>query len=224
VATTEAATRAPRLGILGGTFNPIHCGHLDLARVARDALQLDEVWLVPSHVPPHKPGVPLASAFHRFAMVALAANAADTPWLIACDIELAQDGPSFTARTLERVASERQQVREVFFIVGTDAFAEIATWRDYPVFLDLAHFVVISRPGIAASSMARRLPALAARMIPLTTPGEIPPQPSILLVDAVTADVSSTEVRRRVAAGLSLEGRVPAAVERHAIRHGLYRA
>jgi nicotinate-nucleotide adenylyltransferase len=156
--------------------------------------------------------------------VALAAAAPDTPWLIASDMELAQAGPSYTARTLERLADDRRGHSGLFFITGADAFAEIATWRDYPALLDLAHFIVISRPGFPAHAAKTRVPALGGRMVTLA-PGEpLPAQPSILLVDANTADVSSTEVRQRLAAGLPLEGRVPAAVERHALRHGLYRA
>lgn len=213
-----------RLGILGGTFDPIHRGHLDLARAAHNAVGLDQVWLVPSHVPPHKPVQPLASPFHRFAMVALAAGSPDTPWLVACDMELAQEGPSYTAKTLARVNAAGYDPRQVFFIIGADAFAEIATWRDYPALLTLAQFVVVSRPGLASARMMERVPELAARMTMLTAGVSIPADPSILLVDAVTADVSSTEVRQRLAAGLPLEGRVPAAVERHALRHGLYRA
>lgn len=222
--TEHASAKPIRLGILGGTFDPIHCGHLDLARAAREAVPLDQVWLVPSHVPPHKPGQPLASPFHRFAMVALAAGSSDAPWLVSCDMELAQEGPSYTARTLARVTGAGHDPRHVFFITGADAFAEIATWRDYPALLTLANFLVVSRPGFAAESMRARIPELASRMISIPAAGSIPAQPSILLVDATTADVSSTEVRRRLAAGLPLEGRVPAAVEHHALRHGLYRA
>jgi nicotinate-nucleotide adenylyltransferase len=213
-----------RRGILGGTFDPVHCGHVDLARAAYETIGLDEVWLVPSHVPPHKPDQPLASPFHRFAMVALAVASDETPWLVACDMELAQEGTSYTARTLTRLVSAGHDPSSLFFITGADAFAEIATWKDYPALLSLAHFVVVSRPGFPVSSMLRELPQLSERMHPFAAGNALPAQPSILLVDARTTDVSSTEVRRRLAAGLSLEGRVPATVEQHAIRHGLYRA
>lgn len=213
-----------RLGILGGTFDPVHCGHVDLARAAHDAIGLERIWLVPSHVPPHKPDQPLASPFHRFAMVALAAASVETPWLIASDMELSQEGTSYTARTLRRLVSAGHDPASIFFITGADAFAEIATWRDYPSLLTLAHFVVVSRPGFPVASVREQLPDLAGRMRSMASAESIPPQPSILLVDARTADVSSTDVRRRLAAGLSLEGRVPATVEQHAIRHGLYRA
>ncbi len=222
--TSQAAGIHARLGILGGTFDPIHCGHVDLARAAHDALALDEVWLVPSLVPPHRPAQPVASPFHRFAMVALAASDPAMPWLIACDMELGQGGPSYTARTLERVAASGYPASQVFFLTGADAFAEISTWRDYPALLDRAHFVVISRPGFPVDGIRKALPELAAHMVDVRPAGAVPSQPSILLVNAATADVSSTEVRRRLASGTPLEGRVPAAVERHAIRHGLYRA
>ena len=217
------ANRGARVGILGGTFDPIHRGHLDVARACHDALALDAVWIVPSHVPPHRPQ-PLASPYHRFAMAALAvASEPDTGWLQVCDIELSHHGPSFTALTLRRVTELEGEGSQIFFLTGADAFAEIATWRDYPAILDLAHFVVVSRPGWPVGALPGRLPTLQSRMVP-ADPNHLPAEPSIVLVDARTADVSSSDVRRRLASGQPLEGRVPAAVERHACRHGLYRA
>ncbi|HSL24389.1 MAG TPA: nicotinate-nucleotide adenylyltransferase [Vicinamibacterales bacterium] len=217
------AARA-RIGILGGTFDPIHRGHLDVARAARDALRLEEVWLVPSHIPPHRAAPPGASPFHRFAMVALAAAESGAEWLRACDLELSHEGPSYTTTTLRRVEESGHERSQIFFLTGADAFAEIATWRDYPGILDRAHFVIVSRPGWPVTSLRGRLPALAARMIEPGPNGGVPPQPSILLLDAKTADISSTEIRERLASGRPLDGHVPDAVERHAVRHGLYRA
>jgi nicotinate-nucleotide adenylyltransferase len=157
-------------------------------------------------------------------MVALAVETeAGATWLRACDLELTHDGPSYTTLTLRRVIERADSGSQIFFLIGADAFAEIATWRDYPALLDLAHFVVVSRPGWPAPASRERVPELAARMVDAVW-GPVPAEPAILLVDARTADVSSTEVRRRVASGEPLEGRVPAAVERHAFRHGLYRA
>lgn len=214
-----------RLGLFGGTFDPIHRGHVDVARAARAALELDEVWLVPSRLPPHRPARPSASSYHRFAMVALAAmSEPDAPWLLASEIEVSQEGPSYTSKTLERLAASGYDRSQLFFLSGADAFAEIATWRDYPALLDRAHFVVVSRPGTPASGLPGRLPGLASRMVTVTDRSAPPAEPSILLVDAATADVSSTEVRRLLAAGEPLGGRVPEAVERYARRHNLYRA
>lgn len=219
--TTES--RGDRLGILGGTFDPIHCGHLEVARAARRALNLDRVWLMPLRIPPHRES-PGTSPFHRFAMAALAAaTEPDAGWMQVCDMELSQEGPSYTSLTLQRVRETGPAGLQIFFLTGADAFAEIATWRDYPALLDLAHFVVVSRPGWPVAALRQRLPALTSRMRAATAPS-LPPEPSILLVDAPTPDVSSSDVRRRLTSGQPLEGRVPAAVERYALRHGLYRA
>jgi nicotinate-nucleotide adenylyltransferase len=218
-----ARTPRPHVGILGGTFDPIHRGHLDVARAAHDALALDQVWLVPSKVPPHRP-VQMASAYHRFAMVALAVMAeADAAWLAASDFEVEGEGLSYTSATLRRLATMGYDRSQIFFLSGADAFAEIATWRDYPGLLDRAHFVVVSRGGVAAATMRTALPALVERMVAVTSTTVVPLEPSILLVNASTADVSSTLVRRLLAEGRPLGDRVPPGVEQYAIRHGLYR-
>jgi len=206
-----------RVGLLGGTFDPIHVGHLDVAIAAREALGLERILLVPSRVPPHR-RVPNASAAHRFAMAAMAA--ATTPGLLVSDIEMNADGPSYTASTLDRLAAAGVPVRSLFFIIGADAFGDIATWMQYPGVLDRCHFAVVSRPGSPAPALRVALPSLAARMI--ETPCGIPAEPSIFLIDAPTAPVSSTEVRRRLAGGASIAGLVPDVVAAHIARHGLY--
>ncbi|MCU0255252.1 MAG: nicotinate-nucleotide adenylyltransferase [Vicinamibacterales bacterium] len=215
-----------RIGLLGGTFDPIHRGHVDAALAARQHLGLDRVLLIPSHVPPHRPLQPQASAFHRFAMAALAAGAHDG--LEASDIELLDDGPSYTARTLERLRASGLVPWQLFFIIGTDAFADIATWYDYPAVLDAAHFVVVSRPGHRHDEVLRRAPELAGRVLdlrgPPRGPATIPAHPAVIFIAAPTADVSSTSLRRRLAAGQDISDLVPAAVARHILLHHLYQA
>ena len=134
-----------RLGLLGGTFDPVHEGHLAAGRAARAALALDQVRLVPAHVPPHRAVGPRASTPHRFAMAAIAAL--DEPGWTVSDVELERDGPSFTYDTLAAAQASGLTASQIFFIIGADAFAEIATWSRYPAVLDLAHFVVVTRPG-----------------------------------------------------------------------------
>jgi nicotinate-nucleotide adenylyltransferase len=157
-------------------------------------------------------------------MVALAVMAErDAPWLIASDIEVDGEGPSYTSATLRRLAAMGYDRSQIFFLSGADAFAEIATWRDYPALLDGAHFVVVSRGGVRATTMRTALPELAGRMADVTPAVSLPAEPSILLVDAVTADVSSTVVRDLLVHRRPLGNRVPAVVEQYALRHGLYR-
>jgi nicotinate-nucleotide adenylyltransferase len=213
-----------RTGVLGGTFDPVHEGHLAAAEAARRALALDRVLFVPSHQPPHRPAEPGASAFHRFAMVSLAVAA--RPDFVASDLELRRAGPSFTSDTLRDLRRSGLAAQQIFFITGTDAFAEIAAWHDYPALLDLAHFVVIARPGQSFEALHDRLPALAPRMRAVGgEPGHAEPPAScaIFLVNAATPDVSSTEIRDRAARRLSLAGLVAPEVERHILKHGLYR-
>jgi nicotinate-nucleotide adenylyltransferase len=212
-----------RTGVLGGTFDPVHEGHVAAAEAARSALALDQVLFIPSHRPPHRAAQPRASAFHRFAMVSLAVGT--HPGFLASDLELERPGPSYTADTLRRLHEAGYEASELFFILGTDAFAEIATWRDYPAVLDLAHFVVVARPGQALGLMKAHVPDLVARMrLAAEGPRDEADEPrcAVLLVNAGTPDVSSTEIRDRVARGASLAGLVSPDVGRHIDRHRLY--
>ena len=201
-----------KIGILGGTFDPIHAGHLTAASAVRRALSLDRVLLMPARTPPHRASEPRASLYHRFAMAALAAAEYD---LLVSDLELRRDGPSYTANTLEALHGEGYQPSELYFITGSDAFAEVSTWFDYPRLLSLANFVVVSRPG--APRPSDLLPNPESLI-----PSEIPSGPRVISVEASTADVSSTDIRRRVGAGDAIEGLVPASVAGHIRRHGLY--
>ncbi|MBA3887410.1 MAG: nicotinate (nicotinamide) nucleotide adenylyltransferase, partial [Acidobacteria bacterium] len=211
---------AVRMGILGGTLDPIHLGHIEAALAARAALALDQVVILPSRVPPHRSTRPHASGYHRFAMASLAVNGIDG--LVTSDLELCASAPSYTADTLERLHRTGLSALQIFFITGADAFAEIETWSRYPHVLSLAHFVVVSRPGVAAAEMRTRLPGLTARMVSAARSDEGSGDPAIFLLDARTPDISSTEIRRRIATGEPLTDLVAPAVESHILRHGLY--
>lgn len=211
-----------RIGILGGTLDPIHCGHMAAAAGARDTFDLSHVLVLPSGVPPHRPVQPLASPFHRFAMACLAVTG--VPRFQASDDELRTDGPSYTSDTLNRQHARGVAPSQIFFITGADAFADIATWKRYPDVLDLANFVVVTRPGHALESLAARLPALADRMRPADAPVASNAKPLIYLLHAPTPDVSSTVVRERLRRGDPITGLVPSLVEAHIHQHGLYKA
>jgi nicotinate-nucleotide adenylyltransferase len=217
-------TATGRIGLIGGTFDPFHLGHLAVAHAARRALMLDEVRIVPASVPPHRTAQPRTSPAHRFAMVAL--GIANEAGLVADDIELATDGPSYTASTLSRLHARGFKAAQLFFITGADAFAEIATWRDYPRVLDLAHFVVVSRPGRAVSTLRSTLPSLAPRMRDAgahqQAPGGDSAQLAILLIDVPTPSVSATRVRELAAARQPLTGLVTPLVAEYITKHHLY--
>ena len=198
---------ARRLGLLGGTFDPVHVGHLDAADAACAALGLDGVLMLPSSDPPHRPLDPRATAFHRFAMLALAIDG--RPGYRVSDLELRRSGPSYTVDTLRALHADGWRAPELFFILGADAFADIATWHEHPAVLACANFVVVMRPG-----------APAARDVARSTAAGVT---GIYHVEARTRDVSSTAIRARLAAGQAIDDLVPAAVARHIAAHGLYR-
>jgi nicotinate-nucleotide adenylyltransferase len=198
-----------RIGLLGGTLDPIHVGHLDAAEAARISLGLEAVVVIPSHDPPHRPADPRASAFHRFAMAALAIDG--RPGYRVSDLELHRNGPSYTALTLRDWHAAGWRPLELFFIIGADAFAEIATWYEYPAILEACQFAVVSRPGTTIEEALARTPDLRGRF-----------GGNIHRIEAPTADVSSTGIRARLVAGKSIEGLVPAAVARHIAVHELY--
>jgi nicotinate-nucleotide adenylyltransferase len=213
-------------GLLGGTFDPIHLGHLAVARAVGAALGLSRTLLVPARVPPHRirPGV---SIYHRFAMVALAALTEAS--LAASDLELDSTEPSYTSVLLDRIAAQGVAASQMVFITGADAFAEIASWRNYPALLDQCHFAVVSRPGRSAAQAPDAFAALAARFhVTPASPARATPHPAlsgpprVFLIEAETPDVSSTEIRARVRSGGPLDDLVPAPVAAYIGRHGLY--
>jgi nicotinate-nucleotide adenylyltransferase len=189
-----------RLGVFGGTFDPVHLGHLRAAECAREAARLDRVLFLPSGRPPHRDAT-LADAFDRYAMVSLATagHAAFAP----SDLELRREGPSYTLDTLLELRQRFAQA-EPFLILGSDAFAEVATWREPRRVGELCTFVVVDRPGAPAGSD----PLPGAR---------------VLRAQAAALPVSSSEVRRLRREGRSVRYLVPDAVADYIDKRELYR-
>ena len=211
-----------RLGVLGGTFDPVHFGHLDAAAAARAALGLDDILFMPSHDPPHRPVDPRATAFQRFALVALAIDG--LPGYRVSDEELRRQGSSYTSDTLRALHAAGWSPLQIFFILGADAFAEIASWHQFPAVLDAANFAVIARPGTTIDGALARTPALRSRVRPPTPDALAGPATGVFLVEAATRDVSSTDIRARLAARQSIDDLVPSSVARHIAAHHLYGA
>ncbi len=210
-----------RVGILGGTFDPMHLGHLAAADLARDALGLDRVLIIPSLTPLHRPSHPVASPYHRFAMAALAV--ADRPDFCVSDIELRRLSSSYTSETLAYLHAHGFEPGRLFFIVGADAFADVASWHDYPAILQGCHYAVVTRPGFSHAHVQARLPDLVRYMTPardrLDGDGALP---SILLVPGATPDISASRIRAIMASSGTAATMLPSRVEEHARKHGLY--
>jgi nicotinate-nucleotide adenylyltransferase len=178
---------------------------------------------MPAHDQPLRVTEPRATDYHRFALATLAVD--DRPDWRVSDMELVRQGRSYTEDTLRTLHDSGWHASQLFFILGTDAFAGIASWHGYPGVLDLAHFAVIARPGVAIDEVARFVPELRSRTSPPSRDDErLDGATRIFLVHAHTRDVSSTMIRERLASGLPIDDLVPARVARHIQKHHLYGA
>jgi len=197
-----------RLGILGGTFDPIHHGHLVAAEEAHDQLQLDQVLFVPTGIPPHKPRRPISPSFHRLRMVELAI--AGKPYLAISRVDVDRSGPCYTVDTLELLRAEQGPEPTFFFIEGADSLADILTWYRTQRLIELCELAIVERPGVEIDlpQLENHLPGLTAR---------------IHWVQMPRLEISSSDLRARVRAGRPITYLVPAAVEAYIVEHGLYK-
>lgn len=197
-----------RLGVFGGTFDPVHIGHLIAAEDARAALRLDEVLFVPAGEPWFKSYRRITPARHRLAMVRLAVR--DNPRFGVSDMEIRREGPSYTIDTLAELRGERPDA-ELFVILGVDALREIDRWRQPRRLFQMATVAGMARPGASldVSVLNSAIPGASDR---------------IRLVDSALIDISGTDIRRRVADGASIRYHVPSAVEQYIREHNLYQS
>jgi nicotinate-nucleotide adenylyltransferase len=198
-----------RLGLLGGTFDPVHNGHLMIAEEARQRFHLEEVRFIPAGQPPHKHGRPVTPAHDRLAMVRLAI--ADKPAFTVSSMEIERAGLSYTVDTLIQVRREEGPNCELYFIVGGDALPDLLSWRTPERVLELCVLVAFRRPAVAPLDLEKlraRLPAAAEKVLTVAGP---------------QFAVSGTEIRRRVHAGLPVGELVPPAVVSYIESHALYR-
>lgn len=196
-----------RVGVFGGTFDPIHIGHLVSAEEARVELELERVVFVPARLPPHKLDHIVSPAEHRLAMVELAI--ASNPHFTVSRVDIDRSGPSYTVDTIELLRSEWGPGVEIYFIMGSDSLLDILTWHNPRQLIRLCHFAVVSRPGyqVNPDELDTLLPGLASRVQMLNVP---------------ELDISSTDIQRRVREGLSIKYQVPEAVEDYIYQHLLY--
>jgi len=196
-----------KLGVLGGTFDPIHLAHLVLAERAYEQMGLDQVLWLPAGDPWRKADRAVSPAEHRLAMVRLAIRG--NPAFQVCSLELERDGPTYSVDTLAELGQEHPD-SELVFLLGWDALEDLPNWREPERLIQLARLAVASRSGeqLTPDKLERLLPGLAARVVWIEMP---------------RLDISGTELRRRAAAGASLRYLVPEGVEAYIREQGLYR-
>jgi nicotinate-nucleotide adenylyltransferase len=212
-----------RVAVLGGSFNPIHYGHLLLADDVLEQLALDRVLFVPAGTPPHKPATLLAPAADRFEMVRLAI--ADHARFAVSDIELRRTGPSYTVDTL---AALRRGGDELYYVVGSETFLDLLSWREPKRLAGLARLVVIPRAGSVfdteTAAAQKVLHEIGVEGGFVHAGGGVPPARGVLVVHATSLPLSASDLRRRVREGRSVAYRLPPVVIDYIHGHGLYRA
>ena len=202
--------------MFGGSFNPIHFGHLLVADDIAETLGLDRVLFVPAAVPPHKPVSELAPAVHRFAMTRLAV--AEHPRFEVSDVELRRSGPSYTVDTLEVLRPRG----DLHLIIGSETFLDLLSWHEPRRLPGLARLVVVPRSGNAFDPTAPAAQKVLTELVlgPFTRPGE---DGRAVLTEAASLPISGSDLRKRARTGRSLAYRMPAAVVAYIREHGLYR-
>lgn len=191
-----------KIGLMGGTFDPVHTGHLFIAREAAEIYGLDRVYLIPSAAPPHKKNHPSAEAEDRYRMTLLAAE--DEPRFIVSACELERKGKSYTVDTV-KVFRDKFKGAELYFIIGFDSYLEFDTWKDSEILLGECVFAAAPRTAEERASLRR---GLRKGFKPLDIP---------------ILEISSTDIRNRVKKGRSIRYMVPPAVKKYIIQHNLYR-
>ncbi len=212
-----------RLGLFGGTFDPIHSGHLKSAEEVREAHALDKVCFVPSGVPPHRSAEPGAEAEHRLEMVRLAV--ADKPGLCVSDVEVVRPGASFSIDTVRHFSGRLAQGDDLYLILGLDAFLLIGSWKDWREMMALTHIIVTSRPGAGDALPYERIPVVVREAFcydPVRSGFRNEFGKEILFTRLTDLFVSASAIRELLGKGKSIRYLVPEEVQLYVEKHRLY--
>lgn len=218
----KVKTLKRRIGLFGGTFNPIHFGHLRGAEEIREAFRLEEVIFIPSAIPPHKAMEEIIDAKHRLEMVKVAVST--NPYFSTSDLELSRPGKSYTIDTLRHFREGSGD--DLFFILGGDAFVEIETWKEFQGLFSLSHFVVMARPGFRKTPIAAQLPGSLASAFQYDQEAMVWTHFSgyrLTFKEISFLDISSTKIRELIERGESVRYLIPSEVETYILTHRLYR-
>ena len=212
-----------RIAIYGGTFDPVHNGHLEVARQARQLFELDEVIFVPAYVPPHKRNAKITSAYHRFAMLALAAQTDQR--LLVSTLELDAPEHPYAVDTVAQMADSN---RRLFFLIGADSWAEITTWHEWQKLLQLCDLIVVTRPGYEIGTASVDANVVDLRGKSGTEVGQTMDDQRgrhVFVTDVANVDISATSIRAQARAGrfAAIGPMLPPAVAGYIEKHGLYK-
>ncbi len=213
-----------QIGLFGGTFNPIHLGHLRSAEEIQESFQLQQIVFIPSANPPHKEGRDIISPLHRIEMVNLAI--AGNPAFSTSEVEISRPGKSYSIETIDRFKEMQGKGLTLFFIMGMDAFTEIITWKDYVSLFSRCNFVVTTRPGYAVTDIETILPSDVAgefSYIPEEDRFSHISNFSLYFRDITPLNISSSVIRRRIKEKKSVRYLLPQAVVEYIKLHGLYK-
>ncbi len=199
-----------RIGIMGGTFDPIHIGHLFIAAETLEKLSLDKIIFIPAGVSPHKINSKTTSPIHRLLMTAIAVNSNKSFYL--SDIEIEREGPSYTIDTIRSLKQLLPEAAELFFITGGDTFIDLDSWRDYGQLLQLANFVVFTRAGYDNGLLDEKILRFRDEFSSNITKISIP-----------LLEVSSTDIRERAKMGRTMKYLIPEGVEEYILKNRLYK-
>lgn len=229
--TIKVQTPGLRIGVFGGTFNPVHVGHIQTVLEVKKALALDALFLVPAATPPHKEKAHLAEARDRIAMLLLALS--ETPGVVVSDMELKRKGPSYSVDTIRDIRALLPPETELYFIVGSDAFLEINSWHAYQALFEQISFIVMRRRSGDAGPAEDAFKPLSELMATQVSAGYAydsvarafrhPRMKPVYLFDNTERTVSATDIRARVRKGMPIDGLVPGSVAAYIARKGLYR-
>jgi nicotinate-nucleotide adenylyltransferase len=204
-------SRKEKIGILGGTFNPIHMGHLIMAEEVCKHHQLSKVLFIPAYIPPHKSALDLADARHRYQMVKEAIRG--NKKFEVSDLEIKREMKSYTIDTVQNLLQLYGKNSDVFLIMGADSLSELKLWKDIKKLSQLCHFVVVNRPGYPIDVPNRLAGAVG---------NDIVSEIERLKVQISPVGISSTDIRKRLREGADVSGLVPSCVEAYIREHGLY--
>lgn len=222
--THPRTTIQERIGLFGGTFNPIHFGHLRGAEEICEKFQLDKVIFIPARIPPHKNGGVVTAPEHRLAMVQIGIH--NNPAFAATDFEISQDRVSYTILTVRYFRKGLGTGSKLFFLLGMDSFRELTTWKDYAQLFDLTNFVVMSRPGYSRVSLSEVLPVDVAKKFDYNPKQQCFEHVSgnkIFFQEITLLEIASRTIRTRIRNQQSVRYLMPRAVVEYIERHRLYR-